>query len=193
MNTMRLVLLLACVAALAAVPAWAGPGDVERDAQRLEGRWHHRSPGLAWEIGFQAGRAEQTSWAVQIALAGSDPPLARSWSGWFPGVGEDARGRFVDLPQSAARATGLPRRLYFGFQGDDLVIEVGEGPLAGRRRFVRDGKPAWPGSPWFGPGFLLAYLLSAVVAAAAAAVALLRRRTRGAAGPGAAAGRAGTG
>jgi hypothetical protein len=170
MSATRVALLLACLAG--AAPAWGGPGDLEDDARRLEGKWVNRAPGLVWEVNFQVGQA------VQIGLSGSDPPLARTGVGRLSAVQEDAHGRFVEMEEHTVRAVDLPRRLYFRFDGDDLVLDVGGGPLAGEHRFVRDVGPGRSSAPWVAGGLLLAAVLLI------AAVVLLRRRSRTAAEPG---------
>jgi hypothetical protein len=174
MSATRVALLVAGLAG----PAWAGPGELVDDARRLDGRWVERAPGRVWEVNFQVGRA------VQIAISGTDPPPARAGTGRLSEVQEDARGRFVELEEHTARATGLPHRLYFRFDGDDLVLDVGDGPLAGTHRFARDPGPAGPRVPWAVAGLLAAALVLI-------AVAVVRRRSRRAAEPGAAADRAG--
>src|SRR3954466_11813440 len=116
MSVTRIMSLLTCLAGSA--PALARAGDLEGDARRLEGKWFARMPGLVWEVNFQVGRA------VQIAMSGSDPTFTRAGVGRLSGVQEDARGRFVELEEHTARATDLPRRLYFRLDGDALVLDV---------------------------------------------------------------------
>lgn len=169
MNTHRIIACLLCM--LGASPARSEPSDLtsslEEDFQRLRGKWIKRAPGHEWVINFDDVQA------VQIGMVGPEPGAARASTGWVSEVKEDAQGRFIELQPFTAQAADLPQRLYYKFDQGDLVLDVSEGPLKGRHRFVKDKGYA----PWVIGGVLLAAALLTT------AMILLRKRAKKAASP----------
>jgi hypothetical protein len=84
-------------------------------------------------------------------------------------VQEDGKGRYFEMGSAT-----LPRRIYYYFDRDNLVLDVGEGPPKGPLVFTR----ASPSSrPWVIGGVLLAIVVLTVAAI------LLRSRMKIAAEP----------
>ena len=166
MRSTRTASLLACMAVCTA--AQAAQGDLDADADRLEGSWVEYTRGQEFRISFQVGRA------IQIGVGGENPRVVEAAVDRLSKVQEDGRGRFVEMQEGTSRY--LPRRLYFRFEGNELILDVSEGPLAGEHRFVRDrGQPA----PNAGRA-VAAWAVGGLVVAACliAAVVTTRRRSR---------------
>ena len=107
---------------------------------------------------------------------GVGPVFTASRTGFLSGVEEDARGRYFDLGPGGPL---LPRRIYYRFDHDNLVLDIPEGPVRGLHTLVREGEAAPSHTAWV----IGAVILGLVVLVAA--VILFRSRTRKAAEPGA--------
>jgi hypothetical protein len=170
MNISRAIAVLLCLGG--AVPVWAGSGDaatsLEEDFQRLQGKWVKQAPGEEWILNFDANPR-----AFQMAVSGPEPGFATTRTGFLPGVQEDARGRYFELPPSES----LPRRIYYRFDQGNLILDITEGPLRGQHTLVREREAAPSHTAWVIGAVVL------VIVVLAAAVILFRLRTRKTAEP----------
>ena len=175
MNIIRAIAVLLCLGA--AVPVRAGSVDaapsLEEDFQRLQGKWVKRAWAEEWILNFQTNPR-----AFQMAISVSEPVFTASRTGFLSGVQEDARGRYFDLGPGGPL---LPRRIYYRFDHDNLVLDIPEGPVRGLHTLVREGEAAPSHTAWV----IGAVIVGVVVLVAA--VILFRSRTRKAAEPGASA------
>ena len=130
------------------------PPSPKEEGDRLKGTWVSRGPDHELQIYFGPGRT------VQISLTGPEAGPARNAHGPLSEVKEDERGRYVEMHKYPAEATDLPRRLYFRFDGEKLVLDIGEGKLKGQHAFTR--KPSEEFNPW---AALVVVVISSVVAA----------------------------
>jgi hypothetical protein len=158
--------VLACLVVCA--PAPAAQGDLDDDADQLEGSWVEFTRGQEFRISFQVGQS------LQISVGGENPRVLEAAVGRLSKVQEDGRGRFVEMQEGTSRY--LPRRLYFRFDRSDLILDISEGPLAGEHRFVRDRGQSPPSTGRAVAAWAVGGLV--VVACLIAVVVTMRRRSR---------------
>ena len=114
MNTSRVVACILCTIWVSTVSAAPGKtSSLEEDFQRLQGKWVSVSPDRYWEINF--GTA-----GVQMAHGGEDAKFAASGVAVFK-VQEDSKGRYFEM-----NSVSLPPRIYYHFDQDKLVLDLGE-------------------------------------------------------------------
>lgn len=160
MNLLRIISCLLCL------PGWipgisvAGgdQGTLELDRARLAHKWVMRGMGREWTINFAPAGD------VQIAISWRERGGTWAATGWSWTVHEDAQGRYVELDEATAQTSDLPRRLYYSFDGADLILEVSEGPLQGRHQFAKSPGRAHPRALWnLGVGLLVVALMAVAV------------------------------
>ncbi|MBA4068129.1 MAG: hypothetical protein C0501_31400 [Isosphaera sp.] len=175
MNISRAIAVLLCLGGT--VPVWAQSGgtvpSLAEDFQRLEGRWVKRGPGEEWLLAVQT----DPFGGFQLSISVPESPAAIAKVGRLSGVQEDARGRYFELPPDEA----LPRRVYYRFDDDKLILDITEGPVRGQHTLVREREGVSAHSAWVIGAVVLGIVVLTV------ATVLVRSRMRKAAEPGAAA------
>jgi hypothetical protein len=173
MDIIRAIAVLLCLSATALVRAQsvdAAP-SLEEDFERLQGKWVKRTLAEDWILNFQTN-----SRAYQMAISvSSEPTFTSARTGFLSGLQEDARGRYFDLGPGSPL---LPRRIYYRFDQDNLILDIPEGQVRGQHTLVREGVAAPSHTAWV----IAAVMLGVVVLVAA--VILFRSRTRRSAEPG---------
>jgi hypothetical protein len=109
----------------------AGAGEAV--PKELKGRWIERSGGLELNILFD----EATGIAIATSKTSNDGSFARTGVGRIETYGHDEHGSYFVLEPHVSASSGLPQRLYYRFERNELWLTVAEGPMRGGHRLIQ--------------------------------------------------------